>query len=93
MKISDSLSIKLNENENLTFRDLVKLKTSTPVAKINKDKIQLKKRIVYQFLLKLYLIFIMKISFLILPKKKMKNYNIKLLPGAIEDIYGNKMTV
>ena len=43
MKISDSLSIKLNENENLTFRDLVKLKTSTPVAKINKDKIQLKK--------------------------------------------------
>lgn len=90
MKISDSLSIKLNENQNLTFRDLVKLKTSTPVAKINKDKIQLKKRdsisIPFETLSDIYnesIIFDFT-------KEENESYNIKLLSGAIEDIYGNK---
>jgi len=69
---------------------LVKLKTSTPVAKINKDKIQLKKTdsisIPFETLSDIYnenIVFDFT-------KEENENYNIKLLPGAIEDIYGNK---
>lgn len=90
MKVADSLKITLGDNDNLTFKDLVKLKFTTPVSKINSEKIQLSKKDSSIVSFKTKIDNFAQELVLDFTKEENENYKIKLLPGAIEDMYGVK---
>lgn len=88
MKAIDTLSVSPVQSGTLDFRDVFKLKTSTPITKIDstkifitdKDTVAVPFKIVQQA-------FLQEIS-LEFEKKEQDKYNIQLLPAAITDFFG-----
>jgi len=88
IKTVDTLSVSPAQGGTLDFRDVFKLKTSTPFTKIdstkifitNKDTVAVPFKIVQQA-------FLQEIS-LEFEKKEQDKYNIQLLPEAITDFFG-----
>lgn len=87
LKRSDSLTVTLNALKKSTFSEKVSLKTTTPVKKINNDKIFLRKKdsSLVPFTTKI-IDFEQKIEFDFKPEED-ETYTLQLLPGAIEDDY------
>ena len=90
LKEADSLEVKLFVNKRLTFNEKLTLEATTPINKINSEKIFLRKKdsTLIPFTTKID-DFEQLISF-DFKQEENEKYTIELLPGAIEDDYLTK---
>lgn len=90
LKEADSLKVTLYSNKNFTFFEKLSLSTTTPIKKINSEKIFLRKKdsTLVPFTTEIN-DFEQLISFDFKQEEDQK-YTIELLPGAIEDDYNTK---
>ena len=90
LKKVDTLKVSLFANKKLYFNEKLKLKTTTPIKKINSEKIFLRKKdsTLVTFSTEIN-DFEQLISFNFKQEENEK-YSITLLPGAIEDDYNTK---
>lgn len=90
LKEADSLKISLIPNKNLNFYEKLSLETTTPIRKINSEKIFLRKK---DSSLVLFTTEINDLDQLIsfdFKQEENEEYTLELLPGAIEDEYNTK---
>lgn len=90
LKEADSLLITLKNPTNNTYKDLPKLKTTTPVKKINESLIHLLRKDSSKVTFSTKINTYNQEVELIFDKEENENYTLKLFPNAIEDIYESK---
>lgn len=90
IKETDLLKVSLSTNKRFTFNEKLSLATTTPIKKINAEKIFLRKKdsTLVPFTTEIN-DFDQLISF-DFKQEENEKYTIKLLPGAIEDEYNTK---
>lgn len=90
LKEADSLLITLKDATHNTYKDLPKLKTSTPLKKINESLIHLirKDSSKVSFSTKIN-VYNQEVE-LVFDKEENENYTLKIYPNAFEDIYDTK---
>ncbi len=90
LKETDSLKVSLFGNKRFTFNEKLSLETTTPIKKINSEKIFLRKKdsTLVPFTAEIN-DFEQLISF-DFKQEENEKYTIQLLPGAIEDDYNTK---
>ncbi len=90
LKVADSLNVTLHSSKKFTFNEKLALKTTTPIRKINSEKIFLRKK---DSTLVPFTTEINDLEQLIsfdFKQEENEKYTIHLLPGAIEDDYNSK---
>jgi hypothetical protein len=90
LKVSDSLKVTLQNSKKFTFKEKLALETTTPIRKLNSEKIFLRKK---DSTLVPFTTEINDLEQLItfdFKQEENQKYTIELLPGAIEDDYNTK---